>query len=149
MNQMAAAVALAQMERSEFFINLRRAMGKDYESTLMKSELLTPQYEPDGYFYTYYTFSAKFNGETQGIKWAEFRKKYMEFGGDGMYAASKLLHQEPAFRDRKIGRGKTPIAVELQKRLMNFTTNQANERERTIQIDALRKTLHYFGDKCN
>ena len=70
----------------------------------------------------------------------------MEFGGDGMYAASKLQHQEPAFRDRKIGRGETPIAVELQKSLMNFTTNQSNHSERNLQIDALRKTLKYFGD---
>jgi perosamine synthetase len=147
MNQMAAAVALAQMERADFFINLRRSMGKDYESALMKSELLTPQYEPDGYTYTYYTFSAKFNGDLHGIKWAEFRRKYIEFGGDGMYAASKLLHQEPAFRDRKIGRGDTPVAVDLQKSLMNFTTNQANKEEREIQICALNKTLHYFGDK--
>lgn len=146
MNQMAAAVALAQMERSDYFIGLRRMMGKAYESTLAKSKLLTPQFEPDNYFYTYYTFSAKFNGADNGIGWAEFRKKYIELGGDGMYAASKLLHQEPAFRDRNIGRGETPVAVELQKRLMNFTTNQANEVEREIQINALKATLEYFGD---
>ena len=146
MNQMAAAVALAQMEKAEYYINLRRAMGQEYTSTLAKSELLTPQHEPEGYFYTYYTFSAKFNGNAHGINWADFRKKYMEFGGVGMYAASKLLHQEPAFRDRKIGRGETPVAVDLQKSLMNFTTNQANAEERAIQIESLKKTLEYYGD---
>lgn len=145
-NQMAAAVALAQMEKAEHYISLRRAIGQEYASTLSKSKLLTPQYEPEGYFYTYYTFSAKFNGNTEGVKWDEFRMKYMEFGGDGIYAASKLLHQEPVFRDLKIGYGETPVAVDLQKNLMNFTTNQANAEERTIQIDALRKTLAYFGD---
>ena len=46
-----------------------------------------------------------------------------------------------------IGHGETPVAVELQKTLMNFTTNQANAEERAIQIDALRKTLSYFGDE--
>jgi len=149
MNQMAAAVALAQMERAEYFIGLRRTMGLEYAEILAKSSLLDAQYEPEGYFYTYYTFSARFNGELYGIKWADFRKKYIENGGDGMYAASKLLHQEPAFRDSKIGRGDTPIAVDLQKKLMNFTTNQKDGKERSIQIDALRKTLLFFGDECS
>ena len=149
MNQMAAAVALAQMERGDFFINLRRAMGEEYAAILTKSSLLSAQFEPDGYFYSYYTFSAKFNGAEHGVRWADFRKKYMEFGGDGMYAASKLLHQEPAFRARKIGWGETPVAVDLQKKLMNFTTNQANADERTVQIHSLRKTLSYYGDEFN
>ena len=71
----------------------------------------------------------------------------MSFGGDGIYAASRLLHQEPAFKNNKIGRGDTPVAVELQKKLMNFTTNQANADERKIQSETLRKTLNYFGEK--
>ena len=146
MNQLAAAVALAQLERNDFFINLRRSMGVDYSNALKKSTLLTPQFEPEGYFYSYYTFSAKFNGEGHGITWYEFRKKYIEYGGDGIYAASKLQHQEPAFRDAKIGYGETPIAVDLQKKIMNFTTNQANKDERDIQIEALNNTLKYFGD---
>jgi perosamine synthetase len=148
MNQLAAAVALAQIERHDFFINLRRDMGLAYQSTLASSSLLVPQYEPNGYFYTYYTFSAKFEGDSLGVTWANFRKKYIEFGGDGIYSASKLQHQEPAFRDNRIGRGETPIAVGLQKKLMNFTTNQANSEEREIQISALINTLKYFGDKA-
>ncbi|MDB4139822.1 DegT/DnrJ/EryC1/StrS family aminotransferase [Candidatus Thioglobus sp.] len=149
MNQMAAAVALAQMERADYFITLRRTMGLEFTAILDKSSLLSAQFEPDGYFYTYYTFSAKFNGAEHGVSWADFRKKFMEFGGDGMYAASKLLHQEPAFRDRKIGWGETPVVVDLQKKLMNFTTNQANAEDRAVQIDSLRKTLSFYGDTFN
>ena len=146
MNQLAAAVALAQLERNDFFINLRRSMGLDYVGSLKNSKLLSPQFEPNGYYYTYYTFSAKFNGDAHGISWFDFRKKYIENGGDGIYSASKLQHQEPAFRDAKIGYGETPVAVDLQKKLMNFTTNQANKDERDIQIEAMNKTLKYFGD---
>ena len=146
LGQMAAAVALAQMERAEYFIDLRRAMGLAYTEVLVNSELLTPQRVLDGYYHTYYTFSAKFNGEKLGVTWEEFRKKYIELGGDGIYAASKLQHQEPVFRDRNIGYGETPVAVDLQKNLMNFTTNQANEEERNIQIEVMRKTQQYFGD---
>ncbi len=146
MNQLAAAVALAQLERNDFFINLRRSMGLDYVESLKNSKLLSPQFEPNGYYYTYYTFSAKFNGDSHGISWFDFRKKYIENGGDGIYSASKLQHQEPAFRDAKIGYGETPVAIDLQKKLMNFTTNQANKEERDIQIEAMNKTLKYFGD---
>ena len=147
MNQMAAAVALAQTERGEDFIELRRAMGNGYMSLLDSSKFLKPQMIKPGYYHTFYTFSAKYTGDEHGVTWEEFRKKYMSFGGDGIYAASKLLHQEPAFKNNNIGYGDTPIAVELQKRLMNFTTNQSNESERKVQLDALRKTLSYFGDK--
>jgi len=146
MNQMGAAVALAQMERAQYFIDLRRGMGLAYTDALSNSELLTPQRVLDGYYHTYYTFSAKFNGEKLGVSWKDFRKKYIELGGDGIYAASKLQHQEPVFRDRNIGYGETPVAVDLQANLMNFTTNQANKEERDIQIEVMRKTQEYFGD---
>ena len=38
------------------------------------------------------------------------------------------------------------VSVNLQANLMNFTTNQANEEERNIQIEVMRKTQEYFGD---
>ena len=146
-NQMAAAVALAQTERGHEFIELRRAMGLAYTAELEGSEFLTPQKVTNGNYNTYYTFSAKYIGDAKGVDWSTFRQKYMSFGGDGIYAASRLLHQEPAFKNNKIGRGDTPVAVALQKKLMNFTTNQANADERKIQSETLRKTLNYFGEK--
>ena len=146
MNQLGAAIALAQMERAEYFINLRRKMGKIYESVLTNSDLLRPQYEPKDFYYTYYTFSARFDGSKYQISWEQFRQKYIENGGDGIYAASKLLFQEPIFKEKNIGFGETPTAVKLQKSLMNFTTNQSSQDEQNIQRDALIATLKYFGD---
>ena len=146
MGQLAAAVALAQMEQNDHFIGLRIESGLAYTKAILNSDLLTAQLVSTGYTNTYYTFSAKFNGGEHGIKWEDFRQKYMEFGGDGIYAASKLIHQEPAFYKNSIGYGETPVAVELQKNLMNFTTNQANAYEREIQVIAMQKTLKYFGD---
>ena len=146
MNQMAAAVALAQTERAEKFISLRRKMGLAYTKALHGSEFLIPQKVLSGYYHTYYTFSAKYIGESRGVSWSDFRKKYISYGGDGIYAASKLQHQEPAFKNNKIGKGKTPTAIKLQKMLMNFTTNQSSKKERDVQINALKKTLKYFGE---
>lgn len=115
MGQLAAAVALAQMEQNDYFIDLRRESGLSYTKAILNSDLLTAQHVNAGYTNTYYTFSAKFDGEQHGIKWEDFRQKYIEFGGDGIYAASKLLHQEPAFYNNNIGYGETPVAVKLQK----------------------------------
>jgi perosamine synthetase len=145
MNQLAAAVALAQVERNDEFINLRVESANNYKEAIGDSALLTPQFQPKDYFYTYYTYSVKFNGTKYNISWSDFRKKYMEFGGDGIYAASKLMYQEPIFRDLGIGYGNAPIAEELQLKLMNFTTNQANLTERQIQAGALKSTLNFFG----
>lgn len=70
----------------------------------------------------------------------------MEYGGDGIYAAAKLIHQEPAIKMNKIGKESrtTPIANELQKKLLLFTTNQSNSKEVDIQVKALKKTLEFF-----
>ena len=144
MPELCAAVGLAQCERMEEFVNLRIKMAEGYLDIIKNSELFVPQHVQKGYKNTYWTFAAQFMGQSHGIKWHEFRKKYMEFGGDGIYAAHQTVNNEPCFRDSKIGQGEVPIAEMLQKELMLFTTNQKNEEERTIQLMAMEKTLNYF-----
>lgn len=146
MNQMAAAVALAQVERQEYFIKLRRLSGVNYTLALRGSSLLKPQEVIGDNFNTFYTFSAKFLPENGIVTWYAFRKKYMELGGDGIYAASKLLYQEPIFKKLNIGRGRTPKAEKIQKQIMNFTTNQNSIKEIEKQCDILTATRKYFND---
>jgi perosamine synthetase len=145
MNQLAAAVALAQIERWEYFISLRRLAGKKYSESILGSSLLVAQKNIIGTENSYYTFSSRFVAVTD-VDWQTFRKKYMEFGGDGIYSASKLLYQEPIFSELRIGKGKTPNAEKLQREIMNFTTNQPNEKEIDIQCEIMLKTRKYFGD---
>ena len=45
------------------------------------------------------------------------------------------------------GWGTTPTAQKIQKKIMQFTTNQKNNFEVTKQINALKKTLNYFKNK--
>ena len=144
MPELCAAVGLAQCERIKEFVNLRVEMAKEYISVIKNSTLLIPQKQQTGYKNTYYTFAARFLGENKGITWNDFRKKYIEYGGDGIYAAHQLVYNEPCFKENNIGYGKTPIAEKLQKELMLFTTNQSNKEEREIQINALQKTLKNF-----
>ena len=85
----------------------------------------------------------------------------MSYGGDGIYAAWKLVSDERPFKEGRLkglksgsmkltnsyGWGKSPIAKELQKKLMQFTTNQNNYSEMLKQVNALKKTLNFFKTK--
>ena len=145
--EICAAVALSQVEKIDMLCELRCRMGLKYLQTVKSSkfDILITQQKPKGYTNSYYTFAALFNGEKYGVTWQEFRKVYMEFGGDGIYAAWQLVPNEPAFKNQKIGWGKTPVAEKLQRNLMQFTCNQANADEITAQAECLRKTLNYYG----
>jgi perosamine synthetase len=147
MPELCAAVALAQCEKINDFIDLRIKMGEEYGKILKNSNLFKPQLVYDGYKNTYFTYAARFLGKKYGVEWQEFRKKYMEFGGDGIYAAQQLVFNEPCFKEAKLGWGETPIAEKIQKDVMLFTTNQKNEEERNFQISALQKTLDFFNIK--
>ena len=144
MPELCAAVGLAQCERIGDFVRLRIKMAEEYLSTLHDSDFFVTQHTMKGYRNTYYTLAALFKGEDYGVPWQNFRKKYIENGGDGIYAAHQLVYNEPCFRENKIGWGRAEIAENLQKNLMLFTTNQKNEQERQTQIIALEKTLSFF-----
>ena len=105
---------------------------------------------------TYYTFAAKFL--RKDVVWEEFRRKFIDHGGDGIYAAWSLCYQEDSIKDvRRIlesmhlgGRlnteeGICPNAEKIQPMLMQFTTNQKGEQEMKIESEALYKTIKYFS----
>lgn len=144
--ELCAAVGLAQLENLDDYVSRRQAIGEVYLAAIheTQSDLLIPQYVPKGFVHSYYTFGAIFNGNKYGIGWQEFRKKYIENGGDGIYAAWQTVNNEPAFKNNKIGSGEVPIAEKLQKTLMQFTTNQADDSSRKVQFSALKKTLARF-----
>ena len=146
--EICAAVALAQVEKMDELCEKRCLMGLGYLEVIKKSKsnILIPQETPTGYTNSYYTFAAIFNGDRYGIEWQEFRKKYMELGGDGIYAAWQLVYNEPCFKNQKIGWGRAPVAEWLQRRIMQFTCNQSNEEERQHQMECLHQTLEYFEE---
>ena len=106
-------------------------------------------------FSTFYKLSAKIID--RNVLWQDFRKKFIEFGGDPIYAASKILQDEDSIKFSKKGRcfsdckikclyncTGTPTAKKLQKSILNFTTNQGSDKEINIQCHALKKTLNFF-----
>ncbi len=142
--ELCAAIGLAQCERINHFVELRELMGQSYLDTINDSNLFLAQKTESGYRNTYWTFAARFLGTDYGISWYDFRKKYLENGGDGIYSAHQTINNEPCFKNSNIGYGDVPIAESIQKDLMLFTTNQKDESERNTQIDTLEKTINFY-----
>ncbi len=159
-SEILAAVGLGQLEKLEKLVAKRRAMAREYAQALRGHSWLVPQKVARKEVNSYFTYAVLLNGT---IKWQEFRKKYMEFGGDGIYAAWALSYREPAaklisqkgrlFPDVP-GQGKylkgflrnpkCPNAERVQPWILQFTTNQQTTGERSAQITALKKTIQFF-----
>ncbi len=156
MSEFSAAVALAQTENLNKYVKLRRNMGLAFTKIFKNNNNFKIQLISDNAYSTYYTFAVYIL--KKNIQWVDFRSNFIQFGGDGIYAASKLLHQEIAIKKNNIGRcfksckGNcvdncigTPVATKLQKKLFLFTTNQKNRTEVNRQLHALKKTIKFFN----
>src|SRR5205085_1947712 len=115
--------------------------------TVGDSWMLRPQHVPDHCVNSYWTFATRFEGGSKGIEWREFRAKYMENGGDGIYAAWQLLYNEPVIQQMSfygkgcptacphyegtfnVSAGQCPSAERVQPKIMQFTTNQAGKAD--------------------
>ena len=160
MSEITAAVGLAQVQRINFFLKKRINSGRRYKEVIsnFNNDILIPQFVPKNFKHSYFTFAAIFNGEKYRIKWMEFKNKFIKFGGDGIYAAWQTIDNELPFKiaktlglfsgskkiSNKYGWGKAPTSYKLQKKLMQFTTNQKGKKEIDKQINALKKTISYF-----
>ena len=155
MPEVAAAIGLAQVERIEQFINNHKEVAKLYSEVVREASYLVPQKTPHGYGHTYWTYSLKYINDD--IPWQMFRKKYIDFGGDGIYAAWALLYEETLVssgRFREIcpsvydginfPRGICPHAEKVQSQIMQFVNNYGSVEEAGPKIDALVKTINYF-----
>lgn len=169
LSEISAAVGLGQAERMEVFVNQRHNVGKRFLQVIKDTncDWLIPQATPAGAFNSYWTFVVRYEGEEKkGVSWHDFRKKYLEFGGDGIYSAWALVYNEPAIKlissegrffpgfgeQGKYLRGicdniSCPNAEKLQPKLMQLPTNQNGEEEIAQKMEALRKTIEFYNLK--
>ena len=155
--EVAAAMGLAQLEKLDSFVQKRQQMAAMYTEVIRenKCDWLVPQRVPEGDENSYYTYAARFL--RTDVKWEDFRKKHVENGGDGIYAAWTLCYMEDSIDDvrrrlQPLGlndrfvtdEGKCPNAEMIQPQLMQFTTNQKDQDEMEKQAAALDKTIRFF-----
>ena len=163
MSEFLAAIGLARVEKISYFVKLRMSSGKKYHEFFsnLKNNFFKIQKIPRGYKHGYFTYPVIYNGDKFGISWKRFRKSFIKNGGDGIYAAWQTVNNEIPFKlaqkkglfsgsmklSDSYGWGNTPIAEKIQKKIMQFTTNQKNNFEVNLQIKALKKSLKDFGIK--
>jgi len=154
-----AAVALAQLERVEELVHLRIKSAEIFMDAMSGCNYLVPQKVPDGYTNSYYTLGVIYNGEEEiGVSWEDFRRAYIQEGGDGIYGAWSVPYLEPMVSERqfvkrcpwvyaKIGyeKGLCPIAEKIQPKLMQFKTNYRGIGLAKKKASALRSTINRFS----
>ena len=129
MNEISAAIGLAQLERIDELVANRCEVASLFREAIINCEWMVAQSVPDGFVNSYYTFAIKYFGEeNRGVSWKNFYKRYLQKGGDGFYGGCMIPYLEPALRGKsfngaKLGRGHCPRAEDLQNRIMQFKTN--------------------------
>tara|TARA_Y100000310_G_C20530154_1_gene738012 strand:+ start:6 stop:878 length:873 start_codon:yes stop_codon:yes gene_type:complete len=131
MNELTAAVGLAQLERVEFLVDRRKKIAKMYDGIFKGCDYIIPQKVLDGHVNTYWTYTVRYEGDN----WFEFYNKFKDAGGDGFYGGLSVPYQEPVMSLYKY-KGECPVAENIQPKMMQFKTNYRSyeDAERNIQI---------------
>lgn len=152
------AVALAQLERLDELVEMRKISASHFMKAIDGCTWLKPQKVIEGDEHSYWAFCVVL--DTDKVDWYEFRKKYMELGGDGIYSAWKLSYMEPVFKNMSfLGREQLlrdygdydynnvscPNAEYLQPRMLQFKTDYWNEEDAIRQADILKMTIDWFN----
>ena len=150
-SELCSAVLLGQIERLEALVQVRVDSADALARAMLGCRWLIPQAVPAGSTNAYWTFAARLADDVP-FAWRDFRKKYMEMGGDGFYGAWALNYLEPALRGKRFAdsqsqsyeSGLCPIAERLQPRLMQIKTNYYDVERRAKAADALARTIEWF-----
>lgn len=144
-------MALAQLERLGELVAMRVEVARLYQQAVAGCAWLTPQATPVGYIHSYWSYVVHLSPDVD-FSWYDFRNKYKELGGDGIYAAWQLNYLEPAFRQvcfhpeqpQRFERGLCPVAETVQPGLLQFKTNYFDLDMASQKAEALAKTIAYF-----
>lgn len=157
MSELCAAVALAQLENIDELVGRRIDVAKIFEDAVSEFDWLVPQYVGKDYKNSYWTWVALL--DRPDISWHQFRDRFIEYGGDGIYAAWKLTYLEPMFQTMNLlGRekfisaenrakykaGLCLVAESIAPRLLQFKTNYWDINAAERQAGILLRTLQSF-----
>ena len=158
MPEFTAAVAFAQLERVDTLVQMRKDSAKIFIDAIGDCDFLVPQKEPEGCENTYYSLGVRYLGEEKlGVSWADFRKEYVEMGGDGYYGAWSVPYLEPVISERVFAKrlpsvyenvsyheGLCPVAEKVQKQIMQMKTNYRDIELAKQKADVLARLIRKY-----
>jgi perosamine synthetase len=145
--EVCAAMALAQLEQLDMFVDRRIKIAKIYSNVLSECEWLHSQKTPEYTVNTYFTYAMKLDSQKANVSWEQFRKEYLEIGGDPYYAAWKLTYTEPAIQGMKFENGieykpgLCPIAEKIQPQIIQLKTNYESLDYAKKQAEIISQTI--------
>ena len=145
-SEFCAAVALAQFERVEEKVKIRRDIANIYSELFSKFSEFEPQEVPTGYVHSYFTYSVKSPFKNLD-SWKKFYTNHIKNGGDNFYAMMSPVYIEEIMKDLGYSDenlNKCPITEEIQPRCMLFKTNYRTINEAKIQIKKLEDSLNKY-----
>ena len=159
--EIAAGVALSELERIDELAEMRTYSGMAFERVVQDCEWLVPQKAPEGYVNAYWTYAARITRDD--IVWADLRAAFIQLGGDGFYGAYQPAHLEPFFAklnrdvdenpDRypqfagrlpRYERGTCPVWERIQPSIIMLKTNYFNTAEADRQGEIFAQTIRRF-----
>lgn len=163
MPELCAAVGLGQLEHADELVQRRIDSADLFIEAIGDCAWLKPQMTPSDCVNSYWALAVRLTHPR--ISWSDFRKKFMQSGGDGIYAAWKLSYQEPMFREKTRNfsgkekilekvhegglplypEGLCPVAERVQKQILAFKTDYWNWERAERQAEILKKTIAHFG----
>lgn len=137
MPEFTAAVAYAQLERVNYLVELRKKTAEIFIDVMKECDYLIPQENLPDTVNSYYALGVVYSGDEKiGVSWSDFRREYIEMGGDGFYGAWSVPYLEPVIQKRMFvnrlpavyehvfyEKGTCPIAEKIQPKIMQFKTN--------------------------
>jgi len=160
MNELTAAVALAQVERAEFLVDRRMKVASYYLEALDDCDWMLPQKVADDVTNSYWTFTVRYEGEEKyGVSWREFYDIFKENGGHGFYGGLSVAYEEPVMKEKRFLNSYYPdcdvfsddrfdfearrceVAESIQPKMMQFKTNYRNLEEAKRQASILRDVV--------
>jgi perosamine synthetase len=136
MNEITAAVGLAQLERVKFLVDRRKKIAKLYDKVFNNCDVTTPQKVLDNHVNSYWTYTIRYDGD-----WFELYNKFKGAGGDGFYGGLSVPYQEPVMSSYKY-RGECLNAENIQPKMIQFKTNYRNDNDFKKNIEILNKILN-------
>lgn len=161
LSEFLSAIAFAQLERIDELVELRKKSAEIFLDVMSECSFLIPQKVPADRDNSYWSLAVKYEGEREiGVSWADFRKAYVQNGGDGIYGAWSVPYLEPLMQERTFVKrcpqiyqnisyapGLCPIAEQVQQKLMQFKTNYRNLDLAKEKARILQQTINSFASK--
>mgnify|MGYP000179725441 FL=1 len=153
MSEFQGAIGIIQTKKLQSFVNLRRKIAIEFMEAVKDCKFLLPQATSKDKLHSYWTFAVRII--SPNISWQNFRKKFIEFGGTGIFASWKLLYQEDVFKNgnwkkqcphlyKNYKLKSCKNAEMIQKQLLQFPLNFKDTKSAQKSIIALKKTIKYF-----